>query len=175
MKTYLPTLVFCLAASTAMAQLLENPDAGKPAAANDKDKPAAGDHPAGRGPAGPGGPAGLRGPMGPPSNPMFEAIDADGDGVITKSELRRAIVQLRKLDTDKDGNITLAEVSPQGGPGGPMGRGGPFGDPGQMIDRLMQRRQERRRQVDGRRAARPDGTANDSRRRQGRRRRAEQR
>lgn len=137
MKAYVWTLVFCLAASTAVAQLLQNPDADKPMA--DKDKPAAGDRPAG--PDGPDGPGAFRGPMGPRSNPMFEAIDADGDGVITRTELRKAIVQLRKLDTDKDGNITLAEVSAKGGPGGPMGPGGPgemFGDPAQMIDRLMQ-------------------------------------
>jgi Ca2+-binding EF-hand superfamily protein len=69
---------------------------------------------------------------------MFEAIDADGDQVITNNELRRAIAALKKLDADGDGNITLAEVSPPGGPGGgPGGRG--FGDPSQFVDGIMQR------------------------------------
>jgi Ca2+-binding EF-hand superfamily protein len=57
--------------------------------------------------------------------------------VITKNELRKAIVQLKKLDTDGDGNITLAEVSPRGlmGPGGPPG---PAWDPTQFVDRFME-------------------------------------
>ncbi len=152
MKTYLSTLVVCLAASTATAQLLQTPDADKPAA--DKDKPAAGERPAGAGGPpdrrGPGGPAGagvqggagaFRGPMGRMSNPLFEAIDTDSDGMITKVELRKAVAQLKKLDTDQDGNISLAEASSPVGPGGPMGPGGPggqFGDPNQMINALMQ-------------------------------------
>jgi Ca2+-binding EF-hand superfamily protein len=77
-----------------------------------------------------GGP-GPRMFMGPPPNAMFSAIDVDSDGIISKAELRRAVAQLRKLDTDKDGNITLAEVS-VGGPGGPMG------DPAQFVERLLQ-------------------------------------
>lgn len=65
--------------------------------------------------------------MGPPPNPMFTAIDADGDGVITKVELRKAIAALKKLDADGDGNITLAEVSPPS----------PFSDPAQFVDRVI--------------------------------------
>jgi Ca2+-binding EF-hand superfamily protein len=63
---------------------------------------------------------------------MFEVIDADGDGVITKNELRQAIKSLKTLDADGDGNISLEEASPLRGPGG---RGG---DPNQMIDRMME-------------------------------------
>jgi Ca2+-binding EF-hand superfamily protein len=74
-----------------------------------------------------GGPR-PRGMMGPP-NMMFTVIDADSDGKITARELRRAAVQLKKLDLDKDGNITLAEASPGGGPGG---------NPAQFIDGIMQ-------------------------------------
>jgi len=67
-------------------------------------------------------------------NPIFEAIDANSDGVISESELRKAATAIRKLDADGDGAITLAEVSPPGGPGGPGGRFG--GD--QFVDRVME-------------------------------------
>ena len=80
-----------------------------------------------------------RGPIGPRPNVMFAAIDADGDGKISTRELRRAAIQLKKLDTDKDGIITLAEAG--GGPGGPAAPGGPGmpgGDPAQLIDNIMQ-------------------------------------
>jgi Ca2+-binding EF-hand superfamily protein len=69
---------------------------------------------------------------------MFAAIDVDGDGVIMRAELRKAVVQLRKLDADNDGNITLAEVSFGGGPGGPAGPGGPGWNPNQFVDRIME-------------------------------------
>ncbi len=75
------------------------------------------------------------------SNPMFEAIDANGDGSINNAELRKAIAAIKKLDADGDGNITLAEASPQGGPGGRGFGGGPFGgggDPAQMVDGMIQ-------------------------------------
>lgn len=52
----------------------------------------------------------------PQPNAMFAAIDVDGDGVITKAELRKAIKALMTLDTDNDGNITLEEASPGGVP-----------------------------------------------------------
>jgi hypothetical protein len=52
----------------------------------------------------------------PQPNAMFAAIDTDGDGVISKVELRKAIKALKSLDADNDGNITLAEASPGGGP-----------------------------------------------------------
>ena len=65
--------------------------------------------------------------MGPPPNVMFTAIDADADGVITKAELRKAVAALKKLDTDNDGNITLAEVSPAS----------PWGDPAQFVERIL--------------------------------------
>lgn len=73
----------------------------------------------------------------PPSNPMFEAIDADRDGVITKLELRKAVAALAQLDADGDGKITLAEASPErrgpdrGRPGGP-------GDPDAFVERFME-------------------------------------
>lgn len=149
MKTFLLAIVCGLAASTAGAQLLQDPEPEKVDA--NKAKEAVGERPADRG--GPGGrnvPAGIAAPGGPAahaamppaSNPMFEAIDVDGDGIITKKELRTAISQLKKLDTDGDGNISLAEASPQGLPGGPVGVAGPGAQPGgdinEMVNRLMQ-------------------------------------
>ena len=86
-----------------------------------------------------GGPAGVapvgnpvdRNASGPALNPMFAAIDADGDGVITTKELRKAVAVLKKMDADRDGNITLAEVNAQvmpAGAGGPgVARGGQSG------------------------------------------------
>lgn len=72
-------------------------------------------------------------------SPMFLAVDADGDGVITNRELRKAGVALKRLDADGDGNITLAEASTQPGRGGGM-NGGPGGieDPNAMVARIMQ-------------------------------------
>lgn len=72
-----------------------------------------------------GGPGGR----GPRENPMFTAIDADGDGAITTKELRRAVAALKTLDADGDGIITLEEASPPRGPGG---------DPSQFVDRIME-------------------------------------
>jgi Ca2+-binding EF-hand superfamily protein len=88
----------------------------------------------GRGNRGEGG-EGFRG-RAPRSNPLFEALDVNGDGMIDARELRQAIRNLRELDTDGDGNISLEEASPRGGPGGFGGRGG--GDPEAMVDRIME-------------------------------------
>jgi len=74
-----------------------------------------------------------RNPRAPRMNPMFAVIDADRDGVISPRELRKAIPALKQLDTDGDGNITLAEVAP---PLGPDGR--PGGDSTEMVERLME-------------------------------------
>lgn len=63
------------------------------------------------------------------SNPMFEAIDVDGDQMISPAELKKAIVAIKKLDADGDGNISLEEVSPRGGPGG---------DPAEMVNRMFE-------------------------------------
>jgi Ca2+-binding EF-hand superfamily protein len=89
-----------------------------------------------RGDRGRGGPDGGRG-GGPGGffrrpNPMFEALDANSDGEINAAELRKAAAALKKLDADGDNVITLAEASPQGGPGGMFG-----GDPAQMVDNMM--------------------------------------
>lgn len=120
-----------------------------------EDEPGASDNdgaPADRGPGeqrergarGPRGERGERGDRGGPgegfrgrrSNPLFEALDVDGDGMITARELRQAVRNLKELDADGDGNISLEEASPARGPGGFGGRG--FGDPQAMLDRVME-------------------------------------
>jgi Ca2+-binding EF-hand superfamily protein len=125
MKSYMPVLMLLvLPTAVAFAQFGGNADAPT-------NVPPAGP------PNAPGAPGQPGFVPGPPPNAMFAAIDADSDGVISKNELRKAIVQLKKLDTDGDGNITLAEVSPRGAMG-PDGPAGPTWDPAQFVGRLME-------------------------------------
>jgi hypothetical protein len=112
-----------LNAATSAGQLLDDPNAqpdktpddgpvpGRPAAEAKRDIDAKRPAEAGR--------------AAPQANAMFAAMDADGDGVISKVELRKAIKALKTLDTDNDGSITLAEASVGSGP---IGTGGPIGD-----------------------------------------------
>ncbi len=66
--------------------------------------------------------------------PVMAALDADGDGEISASEIDGAVSALRKLDKNEDGKLTPDELRPEmGGPGGP---GGP-GDPMAFIEGLM--------------------------------------
>ena len=44
------------------------------------------------------------------SNPIAAIIDEDKDGVLSPREIRFAANQIRKLDTNKDGKITAAEL-----------------------------------------------------------------
>ncbi len=113
-----------LTAAPSAAQLLGGP-AAKPADKPVAGQPAAdakGDKNLARQPR-----AGA--PAAPQPNAMFAAIDADGDGVISKTELRKAIKALKTLDADDDGSITLAEASVGGAPIGP---GGPLGEDPQI-------------------------------------------
>ena len=105
MRSYLfATMLAVLPAAIAAAQFGVNPqNPGQPP------------QPGQRNPGEPGGEAAA------PPNAMFTVIDADGDGVISKVELRKAIKALKSLDVDNDGNITLAEVSAAGGQAGPGG------------------------------------------------------
>ena len=52
-------------------------------------------------------------------NPIFQALDTDEDGELSKSEIKNAAKSLRKLDKNKDGQITADEVRPNF----PQGRG----------------------------------------------------
>ena len=74
-------------------------------------------------------------------SPIFQALDTDEDGELSKSEIKNAAKSLRKLDKNKDGQLTADEVRPnfpQGGPGGPGGDRPPQGnDPEEMVKNLM--------------------------------------
>jgi hypothetical protein len=65
-----------------------------------------------------------------PKPPIFAALDTDGDGVISATELTNASASLAKLDKNGDGKLTPDEFM-GGGPRGPRGRGpGGPGGPG---------------------------------------------
>ena len=85
-----------------------------------------------------GGPAGRPG-MG---SPIMAALDVNGDGTIDESELANAPANLKSLDKNADGVLTMDEIhpaGPRGGrpPGGP-GAGRPEGGPegGRRGDRV---------------------------------------
>ncbi len=99
-----------------------------------------------------GGPGGQRGggDMGRMMQmmPVLAALDADKDGVISKSEINNAAAALRKLDKNGDGELDAEEMrptrseggrsrggAPEGGPGGE--RGGRSAGSGGMMDRIM--------------------------------------
>lgn len=99
-----------------------------------------------------GGPGGRQGGGFMRFNPIFQALDTDGDGELSKKEIKNAAKALWKLDKNGDGQITADEVRPnfpQGGPGefrrGPQGGerrgpegGGPGGnDPEELVRTLM--------------------------------------
>lgn len=70
-------------------------------------------------------------PAGP--NAIFAALDIDGDGTISKLELRKAAASLKKLDADNDGAISQAECG-----GGAAGGAAIAGNGAtQWIDQIM--------------------------------------
>jgi Ca2+-binding EF-hand superfamily protein len=60
------------------------------------------------------------------------ALDADGDGEISASEIDGAVAALKKLDKNSDGKLTMDELMPEGMPG----FGGPA-NPEEMVARMM--------------------------------------
>lgn len=67
---------------------------------------------------GPGGPP----PGHHPPSPLFEALDANHDGVLSADEIKNASAALMTLDRNKDGQLTMDEMRPprpEGGRGGP--------------------------------------------------------
>ncbi|MEM1224150.1 MAG: hypothetical protein AAGJ40_00545 [Planctomycetota bacterium] len=71
------------------------------------------------------GPEGLRGRgQEPPPSPMVEALDLDGNRVISEDEIAQAATSLKHLDQDGDGQLTDEEVRPPR-PDRDMGQRGP--------------------------------------------------
>jgi Ca2+-binding EF-hand superfamily protein len=97
----------------------------------------------GRGGQGRGGPGGERGGRGGERGgpggdmgrmmqmmPIMVALDADKDGVISKTEIDNAAVALRKLDKNDDGELDAEELRPKRPEGGRPERGGEAGGRG---------------------------------------------
>lgn len=89
-----------------------------------------------RGGAGAGGPPGM-----PSADEIFQRLDKNGDGKLTKDEIPAPMAErFAQADTNGDGVITKAELEEArkqmmgAGPGGPAARGG-F-DPAQLFARL---------------------------------------
>lgn len=85
----------------------------------------------------------------PPPPPLFETLDADGDGEISRAELKNASQALSKLDRNQDNQLTFDEIPrgtrpdfggppPGGGPGfgGPGGPGGPNRETMKLLDKF---------------------------------------
>ncbi|MGC3957246.1 MAG: EF-hand domain-containing protein [Verrucomicrobiota bacterium] len=74
------------------------------------------DGPPGGGPGGQGGPGGGQ----PPKLPLLTALDADGNGEISATEISNAATALKALDKNGDGKLSRDEYMGQrpGGPGG---------------------------------------------------------
>jgi Ca2+-binding EF-hand superfamily protein len=103
MRTILCVSLLFVWATTAVAQFAKN-DFRAPKQPDAKNGPAADN-------AAPAVPADGAAAGAPAANALFTVLDLDGDGVVSKLELRKAITSLKKLDTDNDGNITLAEAT----------------------------------------------------------------
>jgi Ca2+-binding EF-hand superfamily protein len=122
MRSFILAIGFVtLLSATASAQLLGGPPK-KPA--DNPDAKAVPGRPAGDAKKNVDAKGGAAAPAAPQQNAMFNVIDVNADGIISKTELRKAIKALQSLDADDDGNITLAEASIGGGavaPGGALG------------------------------------------------------
>lgn len=135
MRTYICTLVVVLATTPVFAQFA--PTAAerarsKPNADAGAAKPA--DQPADSNAVAPA----AADAAGGASDAIFAALDADGDGAISKAELKKAITALKKLDADNDGNITRAECGlGAAAAGGPPAGQNANANAAQWMDRVM--------------------------------------
>jgi Ca2+-binding EF-hand superfamily protein len=134
MKTLLTGLVAALALSLGLGTAALAQEAPKKEGAKKST-----DRPRGGAPGTPGGRQ-----FTPPSNPLFEALDADKNGEISPEELNNAVAALKKLDKDGDGKLSREETRPAGGfggfggfGGGGFGRGGGGFGGGNFVERMM--------------------------------------
>lgn len=72
--------------------------------------------------------------------PIMRALDVNGDGTISAEEIADASKNLKKLDRDGDGQLTLAELRPAGGPPGAAGGSLAPRDRGAMMAQMFERR-----------------------------------
>jgi Ca2+-binding EF-hand superfamily protein len=91
-----------------------------------------------------GGPEGRPGQGPVPGGPVLRALDANGDGEISASEIADATKALAKLDKNGDGKLTRDEIGPppgmrpdRPGEGTPAARPGAGG--GAMVEQLLSR------------------------------------
>jgi hypothetical protein len=83
------------------------------------------------------GPPGREGRFmaGAPVHPVVQALDADGDGVLSAAEIDNAPAALRKLDKDRNGKLTGDEIRPAFGRFGGREPRGP--DPSELVTRML--------------------------------------
>ena len=142
MKTFVGAFLVFSFATVAVAQFANNPALTKKPPGGDAAKPdnnAPGippnaDDPAIAKPVA-GQPAGGGVAAAGPSA-IFAALDLDGDGTISKIELRKASASLKKLDADNDGALTTAECG-AGATGAAGGAAIAGNDPNNWMDRIM--------------------------------------
>jgi Ca2+-binding EF-hand superfamily protein len=89
----------------------------------------------------PGQPEGR--PGAGPGGPVLRALDADGDGEISASEIADAAKALAKLDRNGDGKLTREEIGPPGGGDRPAARpeGRPAAGGGAFAEEFLKRLQ----------------------------------
>ena len=79
---------------------------------------------------------GQRGDQRSGPSPMMMALDADKDGKLSAAEIANAATALKALDKNADGILDSTELAPSRGG---RGAGGPGGNSGSFVDRVMQR------------------------------------
>lgn len=127
-KSLVPTIVFGLSLAIFATEVLaQQGGRGRGGRGGMQPEAEGGQAPmAGRGPGG-GGQAGGRFGGGQAANPLFAALDVDGDGVITTLEMEDAIQAFAKLDENKDGKLTAEEAGAAGSGRGHMHGGAAAG------------------------------------------------
>lgn len=71
-------------------------------------------------------------------SPVVQALDADGDGILSAAEIANAPAALKKLDKNGDGKIDREEMRPAQGLGPRRGPGGPGGaDTAERLNQMM--------------------------------------